>query len=239
MPKLTPNSALRPLKVISLAVIFLFTTQLWLPSALALTADMHDLGSKDGVYHGTLESDEYAGYVIDGLGSRDSISVKVVVSGFPVDVYLFTSLDFQRYINPKDKIVPPLWGEEVIYQASGKYAKSIEEMVVVIDNTDISRYGAKPEGPITYTLTLERIEHVSILPILLLLLSAVAFLIGMVAYRIRRRNRHRTVLYAPEEFDEEGQERRIRRSITRTPAANKLRSRTRQRSSITLYEEDQ
>lgn len=208
---------------------------------MAFTGQMHDLGSSEGTYHGTLEMDEYIGYVLTGLNNRDSIEINVVVNnGEPIDAYLFSSLDFQSYVNDDVKIVPPLWGEEVIRQASGKYAKTIEEdMVLVIDNTDISRFGARPEGPVTYTVTIERHEYQSLLLIFLLILSAVGFLIATAAYRLRRRNRKRTMLYAPEEFDEEGNELRIRRSITHTPRSNELRYRSRQRSSMLMYDDDE
>ena len=211
MPKLTPKPALSFFKVLTLALAFLLCTPVWVPSTMAFTGQMHDLGNNEGTYHGTLEVDEYVGYVLNGLDRGDSIEVNVVVNaGEPIDAYLFSSLDFQSYVNDDVKIVPPLWGEEVIRQASGKYDDSIDEMVLVIDNTDISRFGAKPEGPVTYTVTIERHYYQSLLLILLLILTIVGFIIAMAAYRIRRRNRRRNTLYAPEEYNEEGEERRIR-----------------------------
>ena len=88
-------------------------------------------------------------------------------------------------------------------------------------------------------ITLALIPILSNLWVLLFILTIVGFIIAMAAYRIRRRNRRRNTLYAPEEYNEEGEERRIRRSITRTPDANKLRARTRGRGPMLMYDEDE
>jgi len=149
-----------------------------------------DLGHKDGTYSGHVEMDYFDTYVLDGLGDRDTLSIHVIVdNGTDIDVYLFSSEEYQKYYNKQYLTVPPLWGEVEIYEARTVYEKTAETLVLVIDNTDIDRDGARPEGPVSYTLTLDRVDYVSPWLIYMLIISIVLFLVAVMIYRNWYRHR--------------------------------------------------